>query len=1068
MTRTLLTLLAAVAVMAPFAEARAQGAPTLSISAPTEKVVNPTNMVVSLQYNLTGGTYSPAEIVFVTPPGALLIGSSYNSATFTHSESPAGTHRWRTSPSFVVDNVGTAGAISLDIDLPTWSTLDGTVFTWDAHIAGSYTPTNGSSSTLDVAATSRTTTARAAPLTLGHWNAGLWLNKWVNHPTLGPGALITYDLRPYVDGWQPLAEGWTLEITLGSGLYYVQAFSDRGNNGWPPGDDSLVIDAQPAPGASGGTIHAYKPAGATLGANDLRQVSNSDYQYAHSSHLYVEAFVPCAQIPLTTAQYNSPAFAVSMRSTGQFRTSTGLSPLRTAETNDIRTSNFTTGLGCFTGGGLDKYYDGERGEGRWDDFVISLVPPKGAQPIEGMVVDLLPAGFTDVGYRGVNASFTAYYCVLPSITTFTLDTFLSTYRNNQCTTTKPAIPTTTTHVVFYAAAWGGGTAGIGEISFIVDLYVPDGYVPTGQTSRPFTNTAWFNGRTNLDADVELEVLGDTDIGTNRSSGDLFQDSTLHQIIAVSYPLPQDQTNYVANPVLVAPGQFRRVAFRYYINGAYSPALNPVVSIAVPNGVVIAAPDGGDPITTTVQSGGGCNPAPGEAHIDVPDPTARPLVWRFGDDVEPYRQTYYCMRTEFWAWVDPTYPWVDLSTLDFVASIDAENEAPTAPSSLVTARFQVSVPPEVQVEVKPACQQARDAGGEFPPAFVVATRNTSGAALANVSTTLRLPRADVDGGTGDGTFVGVEMIGAMPPGATFEVSSDGTNWGPPSGPDVTVTHVRLAGFALAPYAAPVAYRVSLATTATAGAMLIGRAQLTSQQIAFGDSGPSEPFIAGSCHQLTVNKFYDANSSGTYDGGDAALSGWDFAIANDGVVIAAGETDGAGNYHVVVPAATYTVTEDLPATSGNAPVWAPTTPVGAPSVSQVVVVADEDITLAFGNSCNCNDQDGDLCTYSACLVSNNRVLTADDASCSADDRPTCVAANACGSAACEPSTGECTYDGPDCTEVDHFIPVTNAAGQVVGNVHCVLRAGQAPDCEMEGGRLKVIALGAQGSNVCGPGD
>lgn len=1086
MTRTLASLLIALSAIFAAAHTRAQSPPPqkLAIIEWTDpKPINTTNMEVELSYELPNGIYSPARIEFVMPPGALLVGwSASPSNVFTHQESPPGTHVFSTTNPYGSNNSSTLGTLVLTIDLPTWETLDGAVFIWNASLKGNYTPPGGGTSALDIAATPRQTIATAVAQELGFWSVGAWTSKWWGHPILGPGLLVTYAVQSRALSWQPVAAGWEQGLTLGDGLYFVQAFSNSSNDHLPPGDGSLVLDEQPLPGNAGGTIRAHRATG------DLRRDSNSDTESALSNVLFVEAFVPCKAgngsdiIPLTNAQFLSADYAVTAFAAGDFRRATP--PLllpRTALQENIRTPSGTTGNACGVGGEFNNSaYDARRGEGRRDHINHTMKPPKAILPIEGMVVEIMPPGITDMGFGTVHPEFTGYYCVLPDVAAFSLDTFLSSYLGNQCKPTKPVDPSTTTHLVYYASAWGGGGS-IGDAgqSFWVDI--PIGYVPADQTQRNLEITGYFNGRANLDTDPELESLGDTDLATNRTSTnvDPYQDKSVRPIWSIAEPSVENRTNTLPNnSTTVGRGEFRKVLFLYKTDEYYSLALNPVISIDVPDGVVVAAPGGADPMTTTVESGGNCPiTPPGVPIIVEPNPANRPLVWTVSDAAAPYRMNNYCIKTELSLWVNPAYPWIDGSHFDIVARIDADNEPATrsADAGSAAQRFTLQVPPGATAEARPACQQEQS-GGAFQPELVVSTQNTGGVTLTNATATLRLPRTGVAGGTGDASFVGIKMLDELPSGATLEASNggvswaaltlDGDTWVAPNGLDAsTVTHVRLTGFAVAPYT-QVAYRVMLTSSAATDATLVGSSHFTSTQFPSGQFQAGAPFIVGGCRELLVRKFYDADWSSTLNAGDTLLSGWDFEVANGNVVINAGVTDATGIYRVVVPFGAYTVTETLPAGGFAAPVWYPTTPQGAASIARDVTVQAAQATteVAFGGMCDCNDQDADLCDYSECMLAG-AVANAADAFCSEDDRPTCVATSACGSVSCEPATGDCTQAGPDCSAVDHFIPVTNQAGQLVGNVRCVLRAGQAPNCDMENGRLKIFPMSDPSSNVCG---
>jgi len=451
------------------------------------------------------------------------------------------------------------------------------------------------------------------------------------------------------------------------------------------------------------------------------------------------------------------------------------------------------------------------------------------------------------------------------------------------------------------------------------------------------------------------------------------------------------------------------------------------------------------------------------HTTTPDANANTLEWTFGDDQAPHYMRADCIQTLHWVRFDPSYPWVNGAQVVFTATISGDNTVPQVRDTS-SEGFVLQVPGGSTVLTTPACQQVGDASAVYA-GFDVSSRNTGGMDLSNVMTTFRIPRAGVDGGSADASFTGVLAAGSLPSGASFEVSTDdGLSWSPAGGPDPLVTHVRMVGASLPAYGAPLVFTVRLATTAASGATLVARAFMTSTEVTNGDSGPSDPFVVGSCHRLSVTKFYDADRDGE-QAGEPSIEGWELEVRSGGELVVAGETDLDGLWTYVLPSGSYEVTELMPASSG--PVWSATTPAGDPSPTQSVTLAVGDVALAFGNACDCPDGDGDLCTFAACVVTvpDRGNPTADSASCGGDTQPTCADSDTCTTDTCDPASGACTHLQPGCVAVDYFIPVADATGAVVGNVRCTLEDGEAPNCIMEAGKVKVFPLGAEGANACG---
>jgi len=99
------------------------------------------------------------------------------------------------------------------------------------------------------------------------------------------------------------------------------------------------------------------------------------------------------------------------------------------------------------------------------------------------------------------------------------------------------------------------------------------------------------------------------------------------------------------------------------------------------------------------------------------------------------------------------------------------------------------------------------------------------------------------------------------------------------------------------------------------------------------------LAPETGNVLIHKFLDDNENGVLDTGEQFLSGWSFAIRNgEGVVVATGSTNAAGEVGFELAPGVYTVTETL--TAG----WANTTAL----TQSFTVVAGQTAHVYFGNA------------------------------------------------------------------------------------------------------------------------
>ena len=108
-----------------------------------------------------------------------------------------------------------------------------------------------------------------------------------------------------------------------------------------------------------------------------------------------------------------------------------------------------------------------------------------------------------------------------------------------------------------------------------------------------------------------------------------------------------------------------------------------------------------------------------------------------------------------------------------------------------------------------------------------------------------------------------------------------------------------------------------------------------------AGSAAVYCQSGSREICVTKFNDLNGNGVRDAGEPGLPGWTFTVA-PGPPTSFTTLSPGGGLCFLVPAGTHTFTETLQ--TG----WSPTTPLAAPSTTQIVpVLPGPVLNLSFGN-------------------------------------------------------------------------------------------------------------------------
>jgi len=1087
---------------------------------------------VFIDYNLPLGLYQDVVLTLPLPDRATFPVTEFitesASGSFVHSMTSDGlieVHRWTAAALgsavsgrlTVTLRFDSRQAYNVDVPPPVYSvareffTLDGTVFPFTATLAGKRAlAQEGPFVDFTSAGTAtRKATGTAVPQL---YNAG---NGYETSGTVMidgvAGHLERHHYRTIVTGnaglraydWSTSEGGAPWTITLGPDVHFVRAWVGYQSGDYPSAVWPLSTQANPTVSVLSAPIPYGQPghtAGGVVSARSDRHLTPYWFSIAYSDDFFVDVFLPCDGAAALRPDH--PTTLAAHRNTmlvGAGAQAVWDDPLVAGAPADIPRSPspdtatpYLPPVGaCGTGGFIAKSWGGTAAANNWIAWDIALGPPIGVPVItDALVIDLLPAGTdTLLVYptgRAAQVDFLTYFCDLPGVDYFTASAFVG-YLGNECLATAvevngysvpPATMPEPTHLVFYAAPWGGGTASPRMATFTPYTHVRADYTSAVYGSA-YMDQVQFQGSF---AGNELGNALKEEPSVPIANVDHYETYAIRTVTDWSCGGIGAYPGYQPTLRELSPGRCSFVELAPLARSGYQQPRNATFDIDVPAGVIITGvpallPSEPAPVDG-VWAAGTCIDPTGE--IVEPLPTDRPLHFALGTVSNPceYHSVGIPLRIRFC--LDPDFAWRDGQSLDFTGHfVESANEGTNAQCPrdesipiMSTVSFTVAVPPELEYLVNPSC---RPEGGA---SFTAEAANSGGQDLTGVVLTMQIPRV-ASGSGADATLDGVDAITNAPGGAIVQVAAEDppVTWvalSAMAGASMTnadVRWVRLVdpnapGLVIpALVGAPVSFRLLLATNGAAGAALVSTGRASANELAEPATASPQPFIIDSCATIRILKFHDDDGDGSQGTGEIGLPGWSFAVtATSGAVVASGVTDGSGELGLYLPGGSYQVTETIPATSG--PIWAPTTPLSARSVTQsaVITVGGGDVFLPFGNDCAC-PADTDLCSDVPCLVTTTSAQT--EASCTGPALPVCDD-KVCAEAACDPAMGECTWVEPACERVDYYAVVFNAAGVAIGNIHCVLEDGQPPDCEKEqNGRLRIIPNGAPEAHTCGGG-
>ncbi|MCA9515199.1 MAG: hypothetical protein KC635_09675, partial [Myxococcales bacterium] len=838
---------------------------------PTTSTSLTNDFSAQLAYTLSGGTYAPLALHFELPAGMQLL-TTTQPATFTSdcANLVVGPRTCNfTAASIAVPGTGVSGAITISLRATRFQFPNGTVVPFEATATGAFTPTSGTAQAI-AATASATSTAVANAVNVFHeiGNDGhTYVQGWgVGPDGLTTGYYYTLNIRPRNNGNAPYDADATITVTLPPALVYVGAYSSTNNAATPTSTvNDLVIDDEPLVGDAGGEVIARLPRAQSSAS------TNNDHFYW--PHLHVEVFIPCGPIPVGL---NNVDYAVDVLVTSIETDATGAHVAETLSATIANPPGVTTGGGaCGEGFLLDKRATvNTRGTGRSAPYELRVTPPKGVVPLEDvLIVDPLPVGHGGVTVTTTNApNLAVYTCVLPGVTTFDKDTFLTDYKDDECALGTARGPSAT-HVVGWDATWGDGDEDLGLSYLTVNVAIPYDYLVDGYPN-PMVNTFTFSARGTFDGEP-VTLAGSDDAAIN--------------IIDGSRPSTSNISNasWTTTPPVLSPGESGMATFNPTLNGNYSPLLNPWVDLTFPDYVTI------DDVAA-VSVGSGCS---GLTSTVTTTPTGVRVAWTDGTGTYYYPSNCMYVRVRFT--LDAGAPYLNDDTFDFGAITRAENEDPAVTPTGVVRRFTAAVPPEIRTNAVATC-----APGDGAPLFTVTTTNSGGTPLTNVVSTLFLPAVGDGASTEGAVFVAVEDA---PVDATIR-TFDGATWSayPPAVPSA-VERVEVTIPALA--ATDVSTFVVRTQAPGAAAVLYPRSTASADGLGAADSGLGVPFEFAECPAtVTVVKYWDAAGTGFQDPGAPLLPGWHFIVTDaDGLTVLEGDTGADGTVAFSLHQGTYGIAE-----------------------------------------------------------------------------------------------------------------------------------------------------------------
>ncbi|MFO0745260.1 MAG: SpaA isopeptide-forming pilin-related protein [Myxococcota bacterium] len=892
---------------------------------------------VTVTVNLPQGVYNDLQLDFLFPDPATYPATGFEAdgapADFTKGWVPPAVASRRYTHIGTLDLSTGAGVRTFKIRVYAglYYTMTGTPFDYVGHLTGTLTDLDGNDHAID-------TSGHAVLEATGNASIAFQYSSFPNIAVTAPGGEhgLIYTVYMQAGSLERILTGGPRRFTyqLGSALHYVRPNPTYTVN-------TTTEAGAPTPWtSSGGTISQITP-------------------YSERIESAVDLFIPCSAIPVTEGD---SAYTVRV----SFDDSTITWPNNVVPVHqeaDITLPVAFSNQACGDGGGVytEPHYLTSNGRAVW--YRNYLYPPFGVDVVtDAMLVDVLPpdssGAYTYVG--PVPEDFETWGCNFPSNLfpsgQFSAADFLAE-RDQYCHQRVAAeyfVQDGDTHIVYYAATWGGGPKGI--YGFQQDTYLGLAANWAANHGDVVANELYFNG----DWGGGSHSLGDLDPATNSTATpparDIWQaDASL----TVTWPTAADlyagfsQVSTLFIDSNSGPGGF----IANY--GAYGTGLlptNPTLQIDVPDGVIIDSAYAYNVYNCADYD---------DIHITAPASLSeRPLVWHFGDAQHPYSGS--C--TPFVAvgfHLDHTYPFVHGESISFVNTVTAPGAISTYHNNIAAVSFYAIVAEGMDVKLTSSCWAD---GPDVPPSsagtalYKVTAVNRGQQDLSAIDLTFHMPN--------DATFHAANIGSPAPDNGVLQVSTDGgSSWQTAPGANpAAVTDVRLHGFAipgLGISAPRPFFYVAVDPTGTSGSI---SAQAVMKTFELGETPvKTTTFEVGQCPAtLAVDKFFDADRSGTKNGEPALGAGFGFALQQNGATVASATTDALGHaaFADLAPG-TYTLVETaMPSIQGT---WV------TPSPKTVVVGNAGAVSVDFGNACTCPES-GDPCNQNVCQPDGSCVATA----------------------------------------------------------------------------------------------
>lgn len=1053
-----------------------------------------------LSYNFDPHVWTGVTLTLTLPnkgthPRIAIGTTAEPAATFAQGQiitGAADTIKWVGTPAA---NTGISGQIVVTLTAESWPSgaygpaIDGTPYTFSATLTG----TADGGTTPESATTSGTRTGVGKAVVAWQYPGSLYgaVQTKPHETNAGRGVMFRYNYRYTNCGSNPVDANSSVVVDLGSGLQLARHWAG-GNGAVYPAEFAGVPDDGPLnPPGNNGEIWSTTPGTpAQISVNHPYQLPGYP-SCAYTNNYYVELWASCESLAtlrqrrqqqpvgdLTPWQLQGRAYATEPH-WGQ--------PSTPATAPLVGSVAVIPDVAC---GDLEPFVkSGDHNPpastnlvslGATKDWYMAFGLPVGVSAVKDFLfVDVLPMrGTRTIVYKASDflATLAPYFCTLTPNTYFDASAVPGFIASGAC---KPAVtyqtwywqadPSQSIEAVSHFILYGDYTA-TGDVGFYRNAMYAYTEVPSNiDVSLPaggniLRNHAYITGKADLDLNTSTpdQVFGDTVMES--SNEDLYEDQGSVRVVDYACPQTYFHPDYFG-PRTLAPGDCSWAFFITHSNQPFRPSKNMTMEMTVPDGAIVQ----------DVEFAYGTSPCTENPDVGVTEPAPpydSPLVWQFGesgaDCSQPYSQSPFHVRVYFCT--DPNHAYANGDQLNFNLDIADYTYAPVPPdncngySQHSLATFTMLVPAEMSETVAPVCREDGDIS------FKASAINTGGIDLVHVVPMFTLPRA-ATGSDADTIYQGITNVVAGAQAYVIEGSPDGNTWtANPAPGDASIRYVRLRGTGpsglqiAAVTGSAITYDVLVSSAGSAGSELFGGGTLdgatATGPLATANAAANQPYVIDGCKELTITKFFDADSDGTADGdaaGEPVLAGFTFSITNeDGAEVATATTDATGRATVLVSVGDYTVTELAHATPPST--WSVTTPANAVADSATEVtltLAMPSLTVAFGNVCTCPDRDDDLCT-GRCLP---------DGSCDDAYQVSCVDPSSCTADSCNPDTGLCEHVGKDCTAVDYYLPVEDAQGVAIGTIHCVFEPGEDPICDQgEDGKLRVWPLDTPTMQSC----